>query len=100
MNGGNSDHVQISGRLTIDTVTNLFKNGLQTNSKKQLVVDLAQVQTVDSAAVSLLLSWLREAQQKNVELRFAHIPENLLSLARLYGVVDMLPLCGNDSTHP
>ncbi|CAH1203394.1 Phospholipid transport system transporter-binding protein [Candidatus Nitrotoga sp. BS] len=89
--------MQVPSRLTIETVTPLFKNGLQSDIKTPLVVDLAQVETVDSAAVSLLLAWLREAQRSSVKLCFDHVPENLLSLARLYGVVDMLPLCGNDS---
>ncbi len=92
--------VQVPSHLTIETVTSLFKNGLQTSGETPLVVDLAQVETVDSAAVSLLLAWLREAQSSSVKLCFAHVPENLLSLARLYGVVDMLPLCGNDSAQP
>lgn len=89
--------MQVPSSLTIETVTPLFKNGLQSDIKTPLVVDLAQVETVDSAAVSLLLAWLREAQRSSVKLCFAHVPENLISLARLYGVVDMLPLCGNDS---
>ncbi|CAH1385813.1 STAS domain-containing protein [Candidatus Nitrotoga sp. M5] len=93
-------YVHVSSSLTIETVTTLFKNGLQSDKKMPLVVDLAQVETVDSAAVSLLLSWLREAQRNSVELCFTNIPESLLSLARLYGVVDMLPLCGNDSSQP
>ena len=92
--------MQVTSHLTIETVTSLFKNGLQTSGETPLVVDLAQVETVDSAAVSLLLAWLREAQRSSVKLCFAHVPENLLSLARLYGVVDMLPLCGNDSAQP
>ncbi len=95
-----ADRVKVPSHLTIETVTSLFKNGLQTSGETPLVVDLAQVETVDSAAVSLLLAWLREAQSSSVKLCFAHVPENLLSLARLYGVVDMLPLCGNDSAQP
>lgn len=92
--------MQVVNSLTIETVTPLFKNGLQIAGEMPLVVDLAQVKMVDSAAVSLLLVWLREAQRSSVKLCFAHIPENLLSLARLYGVAEMLPLCGNDSAQP
>ncbi len=92
--------IQVPSHLTIETVTPLFKNGLQAASGTSLVVDFAQVETVDSAAVSLLLAWLREAQRRSVKLCFAHIPENLLSLARLYGVVDMLPQCDNNSVQP
>ena len=53
--------VQAPSHLTIETVIPLFKNGLQATGETSLVVDLAQVVTVDSAAVSLLLAWLREA---------------------------------------
>ena len=100
MSDRDGGRMQVTSHLTIETVTSLFKNGLQTSGEIPLVVDLAQVETVDSAAVSLLLAWLREAQRSSVKLCFAHVPENLLSLARLYGVVDMLPLCGNDSAQP
>ena len=92
--------MEIPSSLTIETVAPLFKNGLQSDKETPLVIDLAQVETVDSAAVSLLLSWLREAQRNSVELCFANVPENLLSLAHLYDVADMLPLCGNDSSQP
>ena len=42
-----------------------------------------------------MLCWLREAERGNITLCFSNIPENLMSLARLYGVADMLPLCGD-----
>ncbi|RFC32506.1 MAG: phospholipid transport system transporter-binding protein [Candidatus Nitrotoga sp. SPKER] len=95
-----NSRMQVTSHLTIETVTSLFKSGLQISGETPLVVDLTQVEIVDSAAVSLLLAWLREAQRSSVKLSFAHIPENLLSLARLYGVADMLPLCGNDFAQP
>ena len=80
------DRLNVSGALTIDTVTALYDADLAVDGNSALTVDLAQVEAVDSAAVSLLLSWLRRAQRGNVTLRFANIPANLLSLARVYGV--------------
>jgi len=91
----NDDSLQLSGPLTLQTVKELFDQGLQANGKLMLVVDLSRVEAVDSSAVSLMLAWLREAQRSNVGLCFSHIPDNLLSLARLYGVAEMLPMCGN-----
>lgn len=87
------DRLQVSGRLTMDTVAALFNAGLQPDGDGALVIDLEQVEAVDSAAVSLLLSWLRRAQRDQVALSFANVPDNLLSLARLYGVAELLPLC-------
>lgn len=89
----NGSHVQVSGSLTMATVSQLYKSGLQSQGVSSMSVDLAQVDVVDSSAVSLMLSWLREAQRSNVDLCFSHVPDNLLSLARLYGIAEVLPLC-------
>lgn len=89
------DRLQVSGRLTMETVAALFNAGLQPDGDGKLVIDLNKVEVVDSAAVSLLLSWLRRAQQNQVALSFVNVPDSLLSLARLYGVAELLPLSGS-----
>lgn len=91
------DCLQVSGRLTMETVSALFDTNLEAGAKGVLEVDLSQVEAVDSAAVSLLLSWLRRSQRSSVALCFSHVPENLLSLARLYGVAELLPMCSHVS---
>lgn len=93
MISGSDKRMQLQGSLTMRTVGKLYGGGLQLQGAASLVVDLAQVAEVDSSAVSLMLSWLREAQRNNVNLCFSHVPDNLLSLARLYGVAEILPLC-------
>lgn len=87
------DTLRLTGPLTLKTVKALFDGGLP-QGPSSLAVDLSAVDAVDSAAVSLLLVWLREAQRRNITLCFQSVPENLMSLARLYGVADVLPLCG------
>lgn len=94
------DCLQVSGRLTIKTVTTLFDTALEPDAKGALEIDLSQVEAVDSAAVSLLLSWLRRSQRSSVALCFSHVPENLLSLARLYSVAELLPVCRDASVQP
>lgn len=59
-------------------------------SNDVLEIDFAQLDKVDSSAVSLMLVWLREAQRNNVTIRFANVPANLMSLAKLYGVSELL----------
>lgn len=86
------DRLHISGCLTMDTVAALHAAALQPGADGALVIDMKKVEAVDSAAVGLMLSWLRRAQSGNVTLSFTHIPDNLLSLARLYGVAELLPL--------
>ena len=84
--------LRLSGPLTLQTVRALYDRGLQAAGQPSLEVDLARVEAVDSAAVSLMLVWLREAQRNNVALSFTNVPANLLSLARLYGIAELLPL--------
>ncbi len=84
--------IRITGPLTHETVRTLYDGGLQAGGVSAVEVDLSEVASVDSAAVSLLLAWLREAQRSNLNLRFSNVPDNLLSLARLYGVAEMLSL--------
>ena len=93
MTGQDNGRLQVSGRMTVGTVASLTSIAAQAPANTELVIDLQQVEAVDSAAVSLMLLWLREAQRKQVNLCFDHVPENLLSLARLYGVAELLPLC-------
>lgn len=81
----------VSGRLTIATVPALFEEGLQHLNSEDLLVDFSKVEAVDSAAVSMLLGWLRAAQRNQRALRVAGLPDDLLSLADLYGVTGLLP---------
>lgn len=81
----------VSGPLTIATVPALFEEGLQHLASEDLLVDMSGVEAVDSAAVSMLLGWTRAVQSGQRTLRVAGLPENLLSLARLYGVDELLP---------
>ncbi|MDD5300821.1 MAG: STAS domain-containing protein [Gallionella sp.] len=85
------DRLMVQGRLTIATVPALFEAGLQHLASGNFLVDFSKVEAVDSAAVSLLLGWSRAAQRSKRELRVAGLPADLLSLARLYGVSDLLP---------
>ena len=81
----------LDGRLTIATVPALFETGLQHLASSDLLVDFSAVEAVDSAAISLLLGWLRAAQRNGHSLRVSGLPEDLLSLAHLYGVDELLP---------
>jgi len=58
----------------------------------QRVVDLGQVKRIDSAGVALMLEWLRQAKQRNVTLRYRNVPRQMLSIATVCGVHEMLPV--------
>lgn len=81
----------VQGNLNIATVPALFETGLKHLANEDFQVDFSQVESVDSAAVSLLLGWSRAARKMQRALRVKGLPEDLLSLAHLYGVADLLP---------
>jgi len=81
----------MQGDLDMDTVPALYATGLKRLSSKDLQVDFAQVESVDSAAISMLLGWARAAQRGQRTLRVRNLPDDLLSLAHLYGVADLIP---------
>lgn len=56
-----------------------------------VTLDLSAVTRVDSAALALLLAWLRRAQAAGTSLAIVGAPTSLLQLARLYGVDTLLP---------
>lgn len=87
---GNKFSVQ--GPVTISTVVVVMAQGVELFDCADLVIDLAQVSEVDSSAVSMLLEWQREAVRNQRKLRFTNMPKNLQSLARLYGVSELIPL--------
>ncbi len=83
--------LEVDGHLTMETVPALFESGLQRLASEDLKVDFSRVESVDSAAVSMLLGWARAAQRNQRALHVMSLPKGLLSLARLYGVDELLP---------
>jgi phospholipid transport system transporter-binding protein len=93
MSAAEESVMQLPGRLTIETAAAMFSKGLQlTDTTHELIIDFAAVKEVDSSAVSLMLVWLRAAQNKKVKLSFVNVPDNLRNLANLYGVGETLSL--------
>lgn len=92
MSGRDMESLEISGRLTMETVPALFEKGLRQLKQGDLHADFSRVEAVDSAAISMLLGWKRAAQSNGRVLRVVGWPGDLLSLARLYGVDDLLPM--------
>lgn len=56
------------------------------------IFDFSEVLEADSAALAIMLGWLRAAALSRSTIRFAHIPAGVSSLAELYGITELLPL--------
>ena len=80
----------VRGPITIDTVVSLLAEGNDLFTTTPATVDLAAVTEVDSSALSLLLEWRREADRNGRTIRYLNLPANLKSLAKLYGVTELI----------
>jgi phospholipid transport system transporter-binding protein len=80
----------VQGPITMGNVTAVLEESSRLFASPSLLVDLAGVTEVDSAAVSLLLEWRREAAKANRRIDYANVPANLKSLAELYGVSHLI----------
>jgi len=82
---------RLSGPLTFATVPQLFQQGRQLFAdSNNLQLDLAGVERSDSAGLALLVSWVRLAQQHGGTITFLNVPQQLLGLARVGGVDQVL----------
>jgi phospholipid transport system transporter-binding protein len=82
---------RLQGALTVDNAASLL-NELKPHLERGIqTLDLSAVEKVDSAALALIFSSLRQSRAAGHELRLAGLPANILTLAELYGVAELLP---------
>lgn len=86
------DCLAVSGGMTLQTAAALLAQGEAALAGEELPFDLSSVEDVDSSGLAVLFGWQRAAQAQGKTLRIANPPANLISLAEVYGVADLLPL--------
>ena len=86
----------VRSELTFATVTAVrgFSRTLFNARGGQLVFDLADVTRADSAGLALLMEWLRMGKTAGMAIRFRHVPEQLLAIARASDLERLIPLEG------
>ena len=77
--------LRIGGSITIHNVVAVVKQGALFGRGGE-IIDLSQVEDVDSSAVSMLLEWQRELGRRKRRLIFVNMPEKLKTLVQLYGL--------------
>jgi phospholipid transport system transporter-binding protein len=84
--------MRVSGAVTLANVAGLLEEGRRHLGEGVRSVDFGEVTEMDSAALALCLAWLRDAKASGAPITFSNLPESLQTIARLYGVHDLLPL--------
>lgn len=77
--------------MTMERVNALLGESAGVFAAENMEMDLSDVTEVDSAAISLMFEWLRQAHGHNTSLVFVNLPANLINIATLYGVLDLIP---------
>lgn len=82
----------LTGALNADTALRWASEGQQWINKasNSCVIDLAQVDSIDSAGIAILLSWERYAKHQRKSLSFKNPPEKLLAMLQLYDLTEIL----------
>jgi phospholipid transport system transporter-binding protein len=86
--------VRIEGRLEFESVDRalLDRSRASLGGHGDLVVDLAGVESGDSAGLALLIEWRAWAEAAGRSLVFENVPESLLAIADISEVSELLGL--------
>jgi phospholipid transport system transporter-binding protein len=84
------DRMLVSGALTLSQVAVALAQGRSAIADGARSADLGEVGELDSSALALLLAWMRDAKSRGWNLNLINLPQGLTTIARLYGVADLL----------
>jgi phospholipid transport system transporter-binding protein len=88
------ERISLTGPLNLQTVPAVLRFGLECFADGANSVDFSGVTEVDSSAVAMVIEWMRAMPGTGgakSALHFLNLPAGFVSLARLYGVADLLP---------
>ena len=81
---------KLSGSITYDEIPSLIEKTKKFNWSDSVQIDFFQVKHVDTSALSLIFEFKRNAKRNNQIVTINTPPKNLLKLAKLYGVEDLI----------
>jgi phospholipid transport system transporter-binding protein len=88
----NQGRIELAGVLDYVSVNQLLTQSRAWFGGADVRIDLAGIQHSNSAGLALLLEWLKIAGQSGHQIQYHNVPEQLLSLARAYGIDQQLPI--------
>lgn len=85
--------LSLEGELSFASVPALLRRGSSLFAGQDAIeLDLAGVRRADSAGLALLVEWLAQAKRLGRKLDFLHVPDQILRMAKVGGLEDILPL--------
>ena len=90
------DQYQVIGDIDFNTASALLEDGRKRLKKdSNLVISLIQIKKSSSVAVALILQLLEDAKKLNVTLSFTDIPDDIIELAKISNVDNLIYKCSN-----
>ena len=80
----------LSGDLTIEKIPTIIDLINKQKADKKTTIDFSKVTSIDTSTLSLIFELQREAKKNQSHFTFKNLPKNLNSLAKLYGVEDLV----------
>lgn len=85
--------IEVSGILNFSLVVDLLKSSRPYFSgEKNITFDLGGVEKTDSAGLALLVEWMLMAEKAGQKIAFQHLPKQMLDIARVSGLDEILPI--------
>ncbi len=81
--------------MSLANAAQIAQLGIEAVRTGDTAFDLSGVQTCDSSALAVLLAWQREARAAGRSIELSGVPQDMLSLATVYGVDEILPIPKN-----
>jgi phospholipid transport system transporter-binding protein len=84
---------ELRGALTFTTARRAREEGLQAlraSGAREIEMDCSGIVASDSAGLTVLLDWLAHAKREGRSLRFTNLPAELLAIARISEVDELL----------
>jgi phospholipid transport system transporter-binding protein len=83
---------RLSGSLTVDSVPALLEASTGMLGAGPAEIDCAGIEHADSAAVALMLEWLRQAEAAGGQVVFRDMPERVRAIVELSDLEDVIPI--------
>ena len=81
---------QLNGDLTIEKIPAIIELINKQKLDKKTTIDFSKVTSIDTSTLSLIFELQRQAKKTQSQFIFKNLPKNLNSLAKLYGVEDLV----------
>jgi phospholipid transport system transporter-binding protein len=87
--------IEVSGDVNMANAAALLADGVAAITGEgfstTVEIDLGGLTAIDSSLLAVVFGWMRAARVKGRMLQLRNPPANLLSLATVYGVAELLP---------